>query len=373
MRVTPRLVAGILLALLAGVFIACGRGPFNPSWDKSADKDYGPPPFSDKEGKDKVPPAGGDPSELKVTPIALDAAGLLPCISWTDGLWIANPVPPPAKGTAFYALDGKRGLLHRLSGPGYKTPHRGDLGRPVNWLAQAPGRLVVTVADANEFWLVDPTTLQMTKKVPFQGQGLKRAVSSQILNFVAAGFNNGDDLMCVDLLRGDQVHVKLNLAELQRGAILDPVMPDNDSHLFTRTVGGRVVRWICGGGIFEMIDRSPPVPGADSFSVSADGRRVCVSGAGGTNVYSLPGFKPAYTLTPNPHPAPVGFDPNGDAYSGGNGTLVVFNSGGQKFREYKVGKGNVRQILVHPDGRKLLLLQEGQLSFVEVNLRLPPD
>src|SRR5262249_33551267 len=152
------------------------------------------------------------------------------------------------------------------------------------------------------------------------------------------------------------VHVKVNLAELQRGAILDPVMPDNDSHLFTRTSGGRGVRWGCGGGIFEMIDPSPPPPRADSLSVSAPRPLVCVSAGHGTSVFSLPGFKQVYALTPNPHPAPVGFDANGGfAYSGRAGTLIVYNSGGRKIREYKVGRGELRQVLIHPAGRKLVM------------------
>src|SRR5947209_2180602 len=103
MRAKHRLVANVLLVLLAGHILACGsRPPTNP---RTATED------KDKLPKDKPPPEqpptdpgpGDNLSQLKITKLPLDPNGLLPCLMWADGLWIDNP-NPTKKGLGIYAL-----------------------------------------------------------------------------------------------------------------------------------------------------------------------------------------------------------------------------------------------------------------------------
>jgi hypothetical protein len=381
MPLSPRSVAGaITVALLGCLVIACsGVAPRMPSDDKAADKDYGPRLYD----PGPAPGPGDDLNELIITKLNLDPNGLLPCLMWTDGLWLDNPTPT-VKGLGIYALNGDKGILYRLSGPNYAKVDQKNLGRKVNWLAAVPAALVVTVADANEIWLVDPNTLQVTKKIAFKGQGLVRAACSQPLNFIAATCNRGNDMYCINLQTGDQVKVDTPHKGVGRGDCADPVMSPDGQWLFTNDTGGNILRWVCGGGTFTLMETGPALWSTPhgEITVSSDGMLVTQNaGAGNLGVGPDPGKAHCtrilrVTALKQDHcvldlggvTMPVGFDPKANLiYSGNDKTsLMVFTYQGVKQKEYKVGKGDVRQYLVHPDGKKLVLFQTEQVSFVEL-------
>ena len=65
--------------------------------------------------------------------------------------------------------------------------------------------------------------------------------------------------------------------------------------------------------------------------------------------------------------AALAFNPkNGQIYSQNhNHQLLVFTPKGDKHKEYELGGGmGVRQILVHPDGKKILVLTDEKLMLV---------
>ena len=111
--------------------------------------------------------------------------------------------------------------------------------------------------------------------------------------------------------------------------------------------------------------------------VSADGALVCVPTGGGnptppgrpkalycTNIYSTDSFmKPPVVVHSGNYPTAVGFDMRaGLIYTQGGGKdLIIFDMQGNRLKDFMLG-GGPRQFLVHPDGRKFLVLTDKVLS-----------
>jgi hypothetical protein len=200
------------------------------------------------------------------------------------------------------------------------------------------------------------------------------------LNFIAASCNNGDDLYCIDLLRGDQIKVIHGMKEHQRGAMLDPVMAPNGQYLLTRTNGGQLLKWVCGGGTFECTEQGPRLGGDGPYEIciSWDSSLACLPTRSGNNgldkdnctaiQLTRPLKQRMCVLEMNGRPMPVGFDPTAQLIYSGNPTfpLMVFHYAGTRLKQYKIGNGDPRQFLVHPDGKKFVLLQTDQVSLVEL-------
>ena len=109
-------------------------------------------------------------------------------------------------------------------------------------------------------------------------------------------------------------------------------------------------------------------------TLSGDGNFVCVPGAGGnadeTAVFPAANLSaPAYTLAHGPKPTSVGFDPAAMAVYAQNAKagLIVCDAMGAKKMDYILSAtpvGDVQQYLVHPEGKKLLVLTPGKLFVV---------
>jgi hypothetical protein len=90
-----------------------------------------------------------------------------------------------------------------------------------------------------------------------------------------------------------------------------------------------------------------------------------------TYVYPVTNInKPAFTLKHDARPGLVGFDPVAQqvyAHSF-DAPLVVFSTNGIKKKEYPFRAGSILwQYLVHPEGRKLLLLSGETLDWLELS------
>jgi hypothetical protein len=89
-----------------------------------------------------------------------------------------------------------------------------------------------------------------------------------------------------------------------------------------------------------------------------------------TYVYPVENLnKPAYTLAQGAYPQAVGFDPTGaSTYSQNFGhALIVFDESGIKQKEYALDAGrDVKQLLPHPSGRKLLMVTEAKVLYIEL-------
>src|SRR5262249_11552932 len=85
--------------------------------------------------------------DLTVAPLNLDGKKYLRCFCWS------------ADGKFLYALR-EDGLLRKIDAGTLKETIRLDLGQKCSWLALSSEGLVLTVPDAGEAWLVNPTTLK---------------------------------------------------------------------------------------------------------------------------------------------------------------------------------------------------------------------
>jgi hypothetical protein len=69
------------------------------------------------------------------------------------------------------------------------------------------------------------------------------------------------------------------------------------------------------------------------------------------------------------YPRAVGFDPKAGLIYAQNfqNQLIIYDPSGIKIKEFKLGPGgDVKQFLVHPEGRKLLVLTGTKLYYVQV-------
>src|SRR5262249_19211165 len=116
--------------------------------------------------------------------------------------------------------------------------------------------------------------------------------------------------------------------------------------------------------------------------VSGDGKYMCAPCGGGnypglknhpqvtpysTYIYPVDNLnKPAFVLKQGAYPLAVGFDGKaGLAYTQNfQQQMIVFTDTGMKLKEYRLDCGNPRQYLVHPEGRKLLVLGDTKLLLV---------
>src|SRR5262249_45742642 len=90
--------------------------------------------------------------DLTVAPLNLDGKKYLRCFCWS------------ADGKFLYALR-EDGLLRKIDAGTLKETIRLDLGQKCSWLALSSEGLVLTVPDAGEAWLVNPTTLKVEKQI----------------------------------------------------------------------------------------------------------------------------------------------------------------------------------------------------------------
>ena len=113
---------------------------------------------------------------------------------------------------------------------------------------------------------------------------------------------------------------------------------------------------------------------------------VCIAAGGGngevadqpkvgpyaTHLYAVGNLdKPLAILKSGAYPVAIGFDPKAKLVYAQNHEkqLIVFTADGIKGKEYDLGTGGTRQLLVHPDGRKLIVFADKKISYVE----LPKD
>jgi hypothetical protein len=242
-------------------------------------------------------------------------------------------------------------------------------------------------------WLLDEARLQVLKKLPIASAG--RVVSAPALSFAYAvekQFGPGT-LIVIDLKSG--MRVQQYSTNDFGGKLIGfdfPVVTPDGRYLFA--VG---FEQICRFRLREdqvLFDEVSPrlLQGAfGGLCVSNDGKWVCGPSGGGnyglpdvpsgssysTYLYSTVSFrKPMLVLAQGAYPRAVGFDmPSGLIYTQNHDKdLLIFDSKGRKLKEYAfAGRGrDPRQFLVHPEGRKMLVLSgENTPTLRVVELPVP--
>src|SRR5262249_50647635 len=84
---------------------------------------------------------------LAVTELTVKGEGVPRCLCWS------------ADGKAFFHLEPEKGLVRRISFPGLSEERLLEVGRRCSWLSVSGRGLLVTVAEGEEVWVVEPATL----------------------------------------------------------------------------------------------------------------------------------------------------------------------------------------------------------------------
>jgi hypothetical protein len=322
--------------------------------------------------------------DLKVSELKIPGKATLPCMLWAD-----------PKGTALLTLEGGTGVLRRISFPTFKVTKEKDFKRKFTWMSLSGYGLLLSDADSEEIWLVDPATLEAKAKIGVPK--LKRAVSAPN-EHLAVACDRGDPLQDQKLyvvdLKEKKVDVYAVPQELNGKLGLDtPAMTPDGTRVFTQ--GRQVEIHMCRfsfkegklefeaaepieepywDGSFSIGDMTPDnsagitispdtkmvgqiFPGiqkANVYPIDSFAKRQCTVDQGETKGY--PGYRPREL------PMAMGFDIKGGYIYSQNGgqEFTLFTLTGVKKKEYKVGFGAVRQFLVHPNGNEVVLLREAE-------------
>jgi len=243
--------------------------------------------------------------------------------------------------------------------------------------------VVLTVNERQEVWLLDPATFKVKTRIPVGA--LAQAVSAPGLSFAYATTTRGDNLLILDLKKGEMAHEHRN-AEFARpvGYSMATVSADG-KYLFTLGGEEQLYRFAIAGNRVKYEQESHRIvqgpPGG--IDVSSDGSMVAVpSGGGNYKIEGVEGVGPYCTylfeagnvrmpklvIKQGTYPRTIAFDRKAEliyAHDIGH-QLILFNNKGIRLKELQLGAGSTRQILAHPEGKKLLVLTDQKLFYVEL-------
>lgn len=282
------------------------------------------------------------------------------CMCWSDD------------AKAFFQLDSD-GVVRRFSYPEMKEEATNAIGKKCSWISLSSEGLVATVGETQEAWLLDAKTLKESKKFPI-GKSQYVVSSPKIAFAYAADRSNSDMLTVLDLKTGAAV----KRPSREFGAALDhPVLSADGKYLFT-TNALEMFRIRVSGDKVTLLDKVRVVNGAfTGICISNGSDAVCAPSGGGnfgapnysTSIFSTSTLsKPALTISSGAWPSVVGFDlKSGFIYAQNmEKPLIIFDCKGIKLKEYALdptprARTTVRQFLVHPNGRQLLVLADGDV------------
>jgi predicted Zn finger-like uncharacterized protein len=307
-------------------------------------------------------------ADLSVKECTLNAGTMLRCLCWSDD------------GKSLFALEAS-GILHRIELDGLKETLQADVGARCSWMTQSHQGLLVAVTGLQEVWTVDPTTLQTKQKIP--APQIDRIASSPRLDIAfATGGSDfpGQEMISVLDLRKSQIVKQYQGRELTNkfvGFKFPAVTPDG-RYLFTMGGMEQLNRFRIDRDALVYEESSDRIAqNGQAIEISPDSKYVCLPSGGGnydpsgpyvTFVYSARNLsKPEIRLRSGAFPRTVGFDPKkGYIYTQNmRNPLVLFTSNGIKQKEYAIpGASDVKQILPHPQGGRLLLLTSTRLFVV---------
>jgi hypothetical protein len=319
-----------------------------------------------KGGISTAPVTAGD---LKVTKVMIGSGSGPGCMSWTD------------EGKSFYHVDDK-GTVRKISYPDFKEEASMDAGKKVDWLSVSSVGPVIAVSDAQETWILDSKTLKAGKKIPTDKA--KRVAASPKSDFAfAVESAPGKTLITVIDLKAGKIQKQFEANSLGnvRGGMgfLTPTFSADGKFLFTTGGIEQIYRYKVDGSKVTFEDTGPRIIQGRFLDICVGEDFVAAPSGGGnyganysTFVYAPSNLKtPAVTLASGPYPMAVGFDKAADLFYAQNADkqLIIFDKDANKLKEYSLTPGRaieVRQFLVHPEGRKLLVLTKNDLFSVEI-------
>jgi S1-C subfamily serine protease len=342
-----------------------------------------PDAVAEKPAEPAAPIAAGPAKAvggLTVKEVSIGSGATPACLCWAPD------------GKSFYHLDG-RGVVRLIDFETFKEKASVDTGAKCTWLSVSAEGVVVSNPDAQELRLLDMQTLQPIRKAPIAKA--MRAVSAPASRYAYAGESGaGQSLLSIIDLKTGKIVRQLRPANFgqQRLGFDNMVLSADGKRMFTTGLE-TICRFTVNGATLRFNEESPRlIQGRfEGLCISPDGQLVCAPSGGGnynvdgerrgnyqTYVYKTNSLKHSVvTLEQGAYPTAVGFDKSGMFYAQNHDhQLIVFDAAGIKLKEHKLTAnrgGMVKQYLVHPEGRKLLILtedgprgSESKLWYVEV-------
>lgn len=296
--------------------------------------------------------------------------------------------------SAFFVVD-RRGTLRRIAWPDHVEERRLDMAVPPSSLAMARSGLLVGFPQLAEVWVIDPATLQVTKRI--SAPGLDRVTAAPASDIAVAATRQKanplpkDVLMMLDVAKGVAVRQYDNFSNYSPRLA---AMSADGKHVFAEGGIEQLLRYRVQGDEIFLEEESPRLAarGTGVF-VSPDGKYVCLPSPGGNHAldpdparkleeYTTLIFKaddlrkPAFAVNTGEAPRALGFDPkSGNIFAHNNEKqFMLFRENGFKSREVNLPgadqfSGQPRQFLTHPAGFQVLVRAEHTIYGVE----LPKD
>jgi hypothetical protein len=272
------------------------------------------------------------------------------------------------QGDAFFALT-KDGSLSRVAYKGFVLEKQVVLGKRCTALALSKQGLLASLAEPQEVLLIDPVSLSVNQRMPIKG--VKRVTASPALD---VGFALCEDsAIALDLVKGSPVRFLKGPTRFGR------LTPDG-KYYFAESSENLACFRVDGSKLIAYQSSTRIAQNGQSICVSPDSKYVCLPSGGGnygtsygTFVYAVDNLKqPAFTLKSGAFPQLVGFDPvSGLVFAQRQGVqFLVFDKSAALLKEYNLSADQnhgdeARQFVPHPAGRKMLLVTENRLLFVE--------
>ena len=303
------------------------------------------------------------------TAIAIAAKGAVDVVFSTDG--------------AFAFILQKDGVLRKMALDTFTEEKQLDIASPCTALAHAKNGLVVAVSGTQEVWLLSEDLACRSGRLP----GIKYLVASPQLPYAYAS-SGGFSLFIVDLVKG-KVQEKTSKEFEEEQGTERPVhvgfwhiaIAPAGNYLFAEGANTGLMRMKIKGDDV-IFDAGSPVQAGNPHrvDVSGDSRYVAVWPAVGitsrgcrqqlpTYVFGVQNLdKPVTVIESGAYPQALGFDAVARSIYAQNHekSLIVFSGAGLKGKEYDVtvAGGDVHKFVVHPEGKKLFILSERQLCWV---------
>jgi S1-C subfamily serine protease len=309
--------------------------------------------------------------DLTVFDLKLEANKSPRCLCWSDD------------AKSFYHLNTENGIIRKIGVADLTEEVRLETGRVCGWLAVSAEGLIATLPAQQEAWLLDAQTLKVKKKIAVPSP--TRVVSSPRLS-VAFSTNRGESISVIDLKAGKIVKEYTPRDFQGKGGFSGPVVSPDGKYLLTTGGIEQLHRFKIDREELQYEQSSPRIIQGrfEGIDVSIDSAHVAAPSGGGnyggnkdhpevgpyhTFIYPITDLhKPAVAIKQGAYPLAIGVDNKAGLIYAHNFEFqfIVFTDGGLKQKEHKLGQGGVRQFLVHPNGRKVLVLGDSQMWCVEL-------
>ena len=323
-------------------------------------------------------------NDATLTVVDLGRAQIEPCMHWSGDAKFVYAIEYPS-------------TIRRIAVPDFRETHYCDLKQACKSMVRCSEGLLLLMSTLDEAWLLDEASLSVKKRFPFALRSLHGiAASVNLPNALAAG---SSELVLFSLKTGKQLktwtghEIWTEQSDSARkypnvrrlSSFREPRLSPDGRYLFCHDYGSlHRFRLEEQRLIYEEV--GPPIASLTSVGivVSADSSYVALvlanrSGSvpdhpslsvGGAFMYRVTDLqKPVITAECGPHPSGFAFDKVARRlyFSDFRNLLITYDAAGTREKEYAYQHWSSKQILVHPDGHKMLLLtRRNKLVWLEL-------